>query len=257
MKYVEYGKENNDTIILLHGGGLCWWNYEEVAEELSDEYHLILPILDGHAGSDRSFTTISDNAKEIIDFIDEHFGGRVLLIGGLSLGAQILLEILSLRKDVCKFAIVESALVIPSRLTYSMIEPSFGGCYGLIKQKWFSRLQFKSLRIKPRLFDQYYRDTCAISKRDLIAFMQENSAYYLKESIGDCTAEVHIFVGEKEGKIMHKSAQKVKDNLQNSGVELLFGLYHGEFSINFAKDFAKKIKEITDLSHSKFNGGVL
>ena len=32
---------------------------------LETEYHVILPILDGHAGSDRPFTTIEDNASEI------------------------------------------------------------------------------------------------------------------------------------------------------------------------------------------------
>ena len=32
MRYIEYGKENNNIIFLLHGGGLSWWNYEEVAK---------------------------------------------------------------------------------------------------------------------------------------------------------------------------------------------------------------------------------
>ena len=50
MNYVEYGKENSDVIILLHGGGLSWWNYKEVAERLQTDYHVVLPILDGHAG---------------------------------------------------------------------------------------------------------------------------------------------------------------------------------------------------------------
>ena len=66
MNYIEYGKENSKVIILLHGGGLSWWNYREVAELLQADYHVILPILDGHAESDRDFTTIEDNAKEII-----------------------------------------------------------------------------------------------------------------------------------------------------------------------------------------------
>ena len=101
MNYIEYGKENDDTIILLHGGGLSWWNYREAAEMLSSDYHMILPILDGHAKSDSDFTTIEDNATEIIKFIDEKFGGSVLLIGGLSLGGQILLEILAQRTDIC------------------------------------------------------------------------------------------------------------------------------------------------------------
>ena len=62
MNYKEYGKENQKTIVLLHGGGLSWWNYREAAELLQGDYRVILPILDGHAGSDRSFTTIEDNA---------------------------------------------------------------------------------------------------------------------------------------------------------------------------------------------------
>ena len=48
MNYVEYGKENSDVIILLHGGGLSWWNYKEVAERLQTDYHVVLPISVGH-----------------------------------------------------------------------------------------------------------------------------------------------------------------------------------------------------------------
>ena len=45
MKYIEYGKHCLDTIILLHGGGLSWWTYEDVANALQNDYHIILPIL--------------------------------------------------------------------------------------------------------------------------------------------------------------------------------------------------------------------
>ena len=31
MKVKEYGDRNKETIMLLHGGGLSWWNYREVA----------------------------------------------------------------------------------------------------------------------------------------------------------------------------------------------------------------------------------
>ena len=117
MQYKEYGIQNRDVIILLHGGGLSWWNYREVSERLQNDFRIIIPILDGHAGSDENFTTIEDNAAEIISFIDRNFGGLVLLIGGLSLGGQILLEMLSRRKDLWRFAMVESAAVIPSKLT--------------------------------------------------------------------------------------------------------------------------------------------
>ena len=246
MHYVEFGKENNNIILLLHGGGLSWWNYEDVAKSLQKDYHVILPILDGHAKSEKPFTTIEDNADEIIAFIDAHLGGSVFLIGGLSLGGQILLEILSQRNDICKYAFIESALVIPSKLMYSMIKPAFGSCYGLIQYKWFSKLQFKSLKIKSDLFDRYFRDTCAISKKDMVAFLQANSLYSLKESIKKCTAKVYVFVGGKEKNAMQKSAKVIHQALQESILQILPGLYHGEFSINQGKDYANKIREIIE-----------
>ena len=49
MNFKEYGDNNKDTIMLLHGGGLSWWNYREEAEKLKNSYHIILPILDGHS----------------------------------------------------------------------------------------------------------------------------------------------------------------------------------------------------------------
>ena len=246
MHYVEYGKENNNIILLLHGGGLSWWNYEDTAKSLQKDFHIILPILDGHAESDKPFTTIEDNAAEIIAFIDTHFGGSVFMIGGLSLGGQILLEILSQRNNICKYAIIESALVIPSRITHSMIKPAFGSCYGLIQYKWFSKLQFKSLKIKPDLFDCYYKDTCDISKNDMIAFLQANSLYSLKESIKSCEAKVFVFVGEKENNTMLKSAEMIHQTLRNSFLQVIPKLYHGEFSINHGKDYANKIREIIE-----------
>mgnify|MGYP006346747063 FL=1 len=244
MNYIEYGKENSKVIILLHGGGLSWWNYREVAEILQTEYRVILPILDGHAGSDKAFTTIEDNASEIIEFIDKQLGGSVLLIGGLSLGGQILLEVLSQRKDICRYAIVESALVIPSKLTHSMIKPAFGSCYGLIRYKWFSKMQFKSLRIKPDLFEDYYRDTCDITKENMISFLKENSLYSLKSSFEDSLANIYVCVGAKENYVMKKSARIIHQKRKSSSLQIIPDRYHGEFSINYADEYVNKILEI-------------
>lgn len=244
MNYVEYGKKNSETLIFLHGGGLSWWNFEKIAEILQKHYRVIIPILDGHSGSDSRFTSIEANASEIISFIDSHLDGHVLLIGGLSLGGQILLDMLSQRKDICKFAVIESALAIPSRLTRSMIKPAFGSCYWLIKHKWFSKLQFKYLRINPDLFDKYYMDTRAISKKDMIAFLEANSMYEIKDSLKESTAEAYVIVGEKEGKIMQRSANLIHQSLIGSTMQILTGLHHGEFSINQSEGYAYKIKEI-------------
>ena len=244
MNYKEYGKGNEKTIVLLHGGGLSWWNYREAAELLKGDCRVILPILDGHAGSDRSFTTIEDNAAEIIDFIRRDLGGSVYLLGGLSLGAQVALEVLPQQGDICERALIESAAVIPSKLTHELIKPSIICSYGLIKHRWFSRTQFKSLKIKDELFEDYYRDTCMISREDMIAFLRANTAYTLKESIKNTTADVRVYYGSKETRGIKRSAEKIKETLPTATVVELSGMAHGDFSVNRAEIFAKAIRSL-------------
>lgn len=240
----EYSPDKKDTIILLHGGGLSWWNFRDAAELLKDDYHIILPILDGHAGSDRPFSTIEENASEIITFIDERMNGSVLMICGLSLGGQILLEILSQRRDICSYALVESAAVIPSKLTHALIAPTFGCSYGLIRNRSFARLQFRSLHIKPDLFDDYYRDTCKIKKQDMITFMKANTSYSLKASLRETSAMIHVYVGEKETGEILRSAKAICRLLPSCTLHRLQGLRHGEFSINCSDQYAEAVRQI-------------
>ena len=244
MNYREFGAKNRDTLILLHGGGLSWWNYRAEAELLQSDYRVILPILDGHAGSDRPFASIESNAAEILSFIDENLGGSVLLLGGLSLGAQIVLEMLCQRKNVCRYALVESAAVLPDRLTHALIAPAFGTSYGLTRNKSFARLQFRSLHIRPALFEDYWRDTREIQKADMIAFLKANTGYALKASVSACAAETHVIVGGQENRRMRQSAKVLGETIPESDVNILPGLYHGEFSLNRAEEYARMVRRI-------------
>ena len=244
MQYKEYGKQNRKTVVLLHGGGLSWWNFRAEAELLQDTYHVILPVLDGHAGSDRRFTSIEENAAALIAFLRDVTGGSVDLLGGVSLGAQILLEMLAQKGDLCAHAFAESVMVLPSRITEKMIGPAFGCCYPLIRQKWFARIQFRSLHIQDALFDEYYRDTCAIGKADMIAFLRANASYPLKEAVRDCAADVHIFYGEREIKGIRKSAEMIHACIAGSTLHVLPGMRHGDFSVNHAAEYAQCVRNV-------------
>ena len=236
---IEFGQQNSDVIILLHGGGLSWWNYREVAQFLAEQYHVVLPVLDGHADSDAPFTTIEENAARLISYIDTHFGGQVLAIGGLSLGGQIAVEMLSQRKDICQYALIESALVKPMNMTAALIDPTFGMSYGLIRQKWFAKLQADYLGIPKTLFDDYFRDTCKISKMDMIAFLKANSLYAIKPGLSETTAKVKIVAGAREQKNIRDSVKLLHQAIPDSSVEILPGLRHGDLSINKPERYAK------------------
>lgn len=246
MTLKEYGNGNEDVIIMLHGGGLSWWSYAEAADILAEKYRVVIPVLDGHADSDKGFTSIEDNANELISLIDSRFNGKVKLICGLSLGGQILLEMLSKRKGLCSCAVIESALAYPMKFTNKLIGAAVDMSYSLINKMWFAGLQFKSLKIKGDLFESYYSDTCKIKKSDMISFMRANSSYELKNSLQSCQAKTLVLVGEKERPIMKRSAAEIHKKIPNSSMEILKGYYHGEISINHADEYADKIKKLLE-----------
>ena len=246
MRFVEFGKENGRTVLLLHGGGLSWWSYRAAADLLKGCYHVVLPLLPGHAGSGMPFTGIGDAAEELILCIDEAFGGQVFIAGGLSLGAQILTEALSRRNDLCRYAFIESAAVIPDPMTKAMIRPVFGISYGLIRQRWFANLQFRYLKMPPELFEEYYRDTCAIQKEDMIRFLEASSGYKPGAGLADVQAEACVAVGRKEGRRMLRSAETLSSLLPRAELAVLPGLSHGELSMRHPEQYVGILRQLAE-----------
>ena len=96
MIFKEFGDKNRPVIILLHGGGLSWWSWKAQIEVLEKDYRVVTPIIDGHGDAwDSTFVSINKSAKQVIKYIKENCDGKVLALCGLSIGAQIIVEILS------------------------------------------------------------------------------------------------------------------------------------------------------------------
>ena len=94
------------------------------------------------------------------------------------------------------------------------------------------------------MFDDYYRDTCAITKQNMIAFLQESAVYSMKEPLGACAAQVHLFAGARENRRILLSARRLRETLQQSSLHVLPALRHGEFSINHADLYAEELRAI-------------
>lgn len=243
MLFTQTGDSQNPTIILLHGGGLSDWSWQPVTSLLQPDYHVITPIIDGHgADGKEGFVSIEASARTLIRYIDTHCGGAVFALAGLSIGAQIAVEVLSLRPDVARYAIIESALVYPIKGTTALTAPSYGLFYGLIAKRWFARLQAKSLCVPDDLFETYYRDSLRISKQSLINITLSNGTYALKDSISQTTARVLLIVGSKELGIMKKSAHRLHDCIKNSELYIAKGMKHGEMSLVHTADYARLLQ---------------
>jgi pimeloyl-ACP methyl ester carboxylesterase len=232
MIFKESGIRNKPVIILLHGGGLSWWSLKPQIEALKKEFFIVTPIIDGH-GDDWSHTFISirKSADQVIDYIDANCGGQVFALYGLSLGAQIVVDILSRRREITENAVIESALVYPMKLATAATVPLYNLLYGLIRKRWYSRLQAKALFIPEESIESYFLDSSRMTKESLINITKSNGDFSLSPAIGDTEARILILVGGKELSVMKKSARLLHDTLPGSTLKIIEKSGHGEISL--------------------------
>ena len=242
MLFRETVNTDLPTIILLHGGGLSWWSFQDIIEKLQSDFHIVTPIIDGHAEDNEEFISIEDSAEKLIKFIDKDYDGKVYAIGGLSIGGQIVTEVLARCDNICEYAIIESALVYPIKGTAAITLPMTKLCYRLVKKRWFSKMQAKTLCVPPKMFEQYYQDSLKISKQSLINITLSNGNYNLKRRIPNTKSKVLVIVGEKEIGIMKKSAKKIHEAVSGSKLYIAPKMKHGEISLVYSQKYVDLIK---------------
>ncbi len=241
MLFREFGNRNSKTIILLHGGGLSWWSLKDLAELLKEDYHVVTPIIDGHGeDGENTFLSIEDSAERLAEYIISECSGKVFALAGLSIGAQIVTEVLSIRHDITEYAIIESALVLPIKGVTAMV-PIYKLVYGLIKQRWFSKMQAKSLSVPEEMFEEYYKDSLKMSKQSLVNITLSNGNYSIKKSISETKAKVLVMVGEKEISLMRKSANILHETIPGSKLFVVPEMGHGELSLRYPQKYKEQI----------------
>ncbi len=244
MLFKEFGNKTAPAFIALHGGGLSWWSLQKVIDLLKTDYYVVVPVIDGHGDdSATTFVSIQDSAQKLIEYIDQKFNGKIFAISGLSIGAQIVAEVLSKRPDISEYAVIESALVYPIKGIAAMAAPTYTLLYGLIQTKWFAKIQSKALYIPDEMFELYYRDSIKMSKQSLINIALSNGRYSLDINIAGTAAKTLILVGSKEQKIMIKSARELHEAIGKSRLQIMDNMSHGEISMRHHDKYVDIIRQ--------------
>ena len=239
----SWGDTINPTLILIHGGGLSWWAYDEVIQMLKEHYHVVAWVIRGHADNAHNpFISIQNSAQNLTRYIEVEHQGHVYGLIGLSLGAQIIVEAISSKHNLCNYAIVESALVCPMPLVNRSTKMMVNLSHGLIKREWFAKLQAKALNLSESLWQNYYDDSLKMSKQSLIAILKSNSSYTINKRLKETQTKVLIIAGQKEHKKMLTSAKKLNAVILNSSIYIGESLKHGELSLNHPGRFIELIE---------------
>lgn len=227
----EYGKNQSQSIVFLHGGGVSGWMWDDQVQELSGEYHCLVPDLPEHGNSmDVKPFSIRESAEAVAVLIRNEARGGQAHVVGLSLGAQVVTQLLCTSPEVVDHAIINSALVRRMPLMNTFIKPTVKLTMPLVRSESFARLQAKALHIPETSFKTYYKETKSTSKESLTRILTENANFGLPRGLENANVPTLILVGQKEKRIMHKSAQDLLTAIPNAKGYMVKGVGH---SFNF------------------------
>ena len=253
MIFHEFGDKKFPHILLIHGGGNSWWNYLRQARMLSDKYHVILPTLDGHGEEyQKEYISTKNSAQQILEYIKNNCDRKLFAIGGVSLGGQIVMELLSLDSDIAEKAIIDGSICIPqpklARIC-TVIVKLFGK---IIFNKSASKIQLSLMKkmypnmAYPEEIENYYiEDMPRIPIKTLVTIYQAYMGRYrLKDTITESKAQVLYIYGEKEMKCVKESAKLFQKMHPDCTLYEAKGYNHGYLSAYLPLEWMELVNHI-------------
>ena len=253
MIFHEFCDKNFPDILLIHGGGNSWWNYLRQARMLSDKYHVILPTLDGHGEEyQKEYISTENSAQQIFEYIKNNCDRKLLVIGGVSLGGQITIELLSLDSDIAEKAIIDGSICIPqpklARIC-TVIVKLFGK---IMFSKSASKIQLGLMKkmypnmAYPEEIENYYiEDMPRVPIKTLVTIYQiYMGRYRLKDTITESKAQVLYIYGEKEMKCVKESAKLFQKMHPDCTLYEAKGYNHGYLSTYLPLEWMELVNHI-------------
>ena len=250
MKFHEFGDKNLPSILLIHGGGSSWWNYLRQARILSEEYRVILPTLNGHGEEYQlDYVSTEDSALEILDYIKANCGGKLFAIGGVSLGGQIAMELLSLDSEIAEKAIIDGSLCIPQpRLAkISIFLVSLFGKLMFSKSSCKFQLSlmnkfYPQLAYPDEIKNYYMEDLPRTPIKTLVTIYKTYMGHYkLNSRISKSKAQALYIYGEKELKGVKESARLFQQMHPDTILYEAKGYNHGYLSAYLPQEWIKLV----------------
>jgi pimeloyl-ACP methyl ester carboxylesterase len=215
----ETGKNNDETIIFLHGGGIAGWMWDKQVEAFHD-YHCIVPDLPEHGKSaEVKPFNIQRSADMIIDIIQNQAQGGKAHLVGISLGAQIIVQILSKAPEVVDHALISGTLVhsIPHTETFLKLLNYLIKVYEPVKDtNFFIKANMRTYNMPKILFNEFKESTLLIKPDSLNRILKENMLFKMPNSLERAEAPVLVMTGQKDYKIIKESARDLLNILPNS-----------------------------------------
>ncbi len=231
MKFNEFGKSNETTLLLMHGMCSTWeMSFKPLIELAQKEFHIIAVAADGYDPENKDIhgTTSAHEAEQVAKYLIEHFDGKIDILYGASMGGVYTLELLKDKRLSFGTIIVDGLSVtkLPKiftgklRKTTANIETSL--IYGLMTKHQSIIVKALGLSSVEELQKMMYTDT---SKTTLFNTIYDTLGYNF-----DYTRfkgnNVHIWSGSEE-KACLKTVREIKKACPTVKVKIFRNCGHG------------------------------
>ena len=100
MKHFEFGQENPERMVMLHGGGTSYLGMLPTAQRMGRVYHVVLVAYDGFHPSepDTEYRSPVDEARRLVDCLVSQGRSSIDILYGISYGCRVLMEVLADRR---------------------------------------------------------------------------------------------------------------------------------------------------------------
>ncbi|MRX73455.1 alpha/beta fold hydrolase [Bacillus lacus] len=229
-------------MVFVHGGGVSGWMWDKQIEHFCSNFHCLVPDMPEHGRSKKGIQfKINDVADELNELIEEKGKGKRVIVIGFSLGAQVLIAMLSKKPNLIDFAMINSALVQSVPFANTLIK-SMMFAFPLVRYKAFSKIQAKSMYIDKDYQGIYFQESCQINKDAFVRIMNENMSFKIPSSFESSNSKILVTVGEKERKIMKDSMKEMIEKNPNCKGLIIPKIGHG-FSLADPRLFNTTLEE--------------
>ena len=241
MLFTEFGNKENPPVLLLHGMMQDWWSEYELLKPLEEHYRLIIPAQDGFYEGSNDFTSFADQARQIEEYVQTNYNGKVHGAYGASQGGLMLTELLTRNKINLGTVIMDGCYVahqgkISGWVTYKMF------CKFKNTGKFPALIMVMMKLMGLKADDLGMMDSMYLKARDesVKRNFMENYTYCTRPEIAHNETMVHLWCGSKEPYAI-KSHNILKRYLKNYKEEIMPGFGHGEFLMKHQKEVCEKI----------------
>ena len=215
------------TLVFLPGGGLSGWSWRSVAEQLPEYRSLLVDLPEHGRSSSIGPFTMRFAADEVKNLIEERAGGKAHVIG-LSLGAQVAVQMLASTPEIVQTAFLSGCSLRPipglgNRILLMLI---FGLYRPFQNIPWLVRANARQFGVPKTYEASFADDTRSLSPTMLARVVSASQTFRLPLGIKGVNTPTLIAVGEKELGTVKRSAKDLVENLPNARAYKVVGQTH-------------------------------